>query len=263
MVALLLTLIAHTLADFLFQTHKMVAAKERLKLSGFGTHGGLVFIITAALLSGYYWPEVLLYSLIITASHLLIDFLKTVLVHNRTSRVELTGFIVDQILHFLVITLVWQAFDLQADSRITGFYSSLLVPELVTVFNPGLSRAGLSAEKILAGILVYLAVCWGGAVLIQKFLKIFTVPLQVKADSSDCTKVTGKYIGILERALILTLVLNNSLTSVVFIFTAKSISRFNELNNRDFAEYYLVGTLFSTALAFGSGMILGYLCKLT
>ncbi|HYH03208.1 MAG TPA: DUF3307 domain-containing protein [Bacillota bacterium] len=260
MVTLLLTLIAHTLADFLFQTHNVVTAKDRLQFSGFLTHGSLVFIILAGLLSGYHWLGVLLYSLIITAAHLTIDVLKALLIRNRSCRVELTGFIADQILHFLVILLVWQVFDLQPDSRITGIFSALITPKLVAVFGQSVSQTGWSMTKVLGCVLAYLTVCWGGAVFIQKFLRIF--PYHNDDGYNSSLKETGRYIGILERALILTLVMNNSLTAVVFIFTAKSIARYNELNNRDFAEYYLVGTLLSTALAFGCGLIFGYLGKL-
>lgn len=258
---LLLTLIAHTLADFLFQTHNVVLAKDRLQFSGFLTHGSLVFIFLAGLLSGYHWLGVLLYSLIITAAHLIIDFLKALLIRNRSCRVELTGFIADQILHFLVIILVWQIFDLQPDARITGLFNALISPKLMTVFKPAFTETGWSVTKVLGCILAYLTVCWGGAIFIQKFLRIF--PCQNINGSDDSRlKETGRYIGILERALILTLVLNNSLTAVGFIFTAKSIARYNEMDDRDFAEYYLVGTLLSTAVAFGSGLVFRYLGKL-
>ncbi|HOD90893.1 MAG TPA: DUF3307 domain-containing protein, partial [Thermotogota bacterium] len=40
-----------------------------------------------------------------------------------------------------------------------------------------------------------------------------------------------------------------------FILTAKSLARFKQLNDRDFAEYYLIGTLFSVLIALCGGFI--------
>ena len=40
------------------------------------------------------------------------------------------------------------------------------------------------------------------------------------------------------------------------MLTAKSIARYKELENRDFAEYYLVGTLLSALLAILGGLLL-------
>lgn len=64
----------------------------------------------------------------------------------------------------------------------------------------------------------------------------------------------GVYIGLLERFLTLVFLLGGQYSAVGFIFAAKSIARYRELENRDFAEYYLVGTLLSLSLA-----VVGYL----
>lgn len=255
--SLLLTLIAHMLADFLLQSRRMVAAKNCLHWTGFVSHGCVVFLVSFALLAGYRWPEVLLYSLMIAVSHLGIDLFKMLVTRNRSDRTQLVGFIADQGLHFLMIIGVWQWFVLTPDSRMIAFFSARFAPRLVTVFKPGLFDSAGWGEQALCYILGYLLVCWGGAILIQKFLQF----LEYRGDEKAELQKTGNYIGIIERALILTLVLNNSLTAVAFIFTAKSIARYSELNNRDFAEYYLVGTLLSTALAVGGGLAVSFLCK--
>ena len=66
----------------------------------------------------------------------------------------------------------------------------------------------------------------------------------------------GKYIGILERILILTLTVTGNISAIGIVFAAKSIARFNELSKKQFAEYYLVGTLLSFLLALAGGMAL-------
>lgn len=68
-------------------------------------------------------------------------------------------------------------------------------------------------------------------------------------------KGAGMTIGIVERVIVLTLVLVNQYTAITIIFAAKSIARFNELTDRKMAEYYLIGTLLSIALAMVIGII--------
>ncbi|MDI6641021.1 MAG: hypothetical protein QME68_01750 [Elusimicrobiota bacterium] len=74
-------------------------------------------------------------------------------------------------------------------------------------------------------------------------------------------KLPSKARHILERFIILTFVLFNQYSAIAFIFTAKSIARFEELKNRDFAEYYLVGTLSSVAFAIFCGEIMKFLLR--
>jgi hypothetical protein len=64
----------------------------------------------------------------------------------------------------------------------------------------------------------------------------------------------GATIGVLERLLIVTFVLTGSSAAVGFVVAAKTLARFKQLDDRDFAEYYLLGTLASVAVAVGSGL---------
>jgi len=60
---------------------------------------------------------------------------------------------------------------------------------------------------------------------------------------------TGRIIGILERIIIYALVLNIQYAAIGIIIAAKGFTRYKELENRDTAEYILIGTLLSTILA--------------
>jgi hypothetical protein len=66
---------------------------------------------------------------------------------------------------------------------------------------------------------------------------------------------TGHLIGALERFLALTLALLGQWGALGFIVAAKSIARFKELEDRRFAEYYLVGTLTSIIVATTTGLL--------
>ncbi len=59
----------------------------------------------------------------------------------------------------------------------------------------------------------------------------------------------------LERLLIVALVLTNATAAVGFVIAAKTLARFKQLDDRQFAEYYLLGTLASVAVAVGSGLV--------
>jgi hypothetical protein len=65
----------------------------------------------------------------------------------------------------------------------------------------------------------------------------------------------GATIGVLERLLIVTLVLTNATAAIGLIIGAKTLARFKQLDDRDFAEYYLLGTLASVAVALGSALV--------
>ena len=53
----------------------------------------------------------------------------------------------------------------------------------------------------------------------------------------------------LEREIILMLGLMGQFGAIGFVLTAKSLARFKQLENKSFAEKYLVGTLLSGGIA--------------
>ena len=59
----------------------------------------------------------------------------------------------------------------------------------------------------------------------------------------------------LERLIVSALVLANASTAVGFVIAAKTLARFKQLDDREFAEYYLLGTLASTAVAILSSLL--------
>lgn len=85
-------------------------------------------------------------------------------------------------------------------------------------------------------------------------VKIMLKPYSNQIDDSGI-KGAGIQIGIFERILIFTFVLTNQYAAISIIFAAKSIARFSELNERNFAEYYLLGTFTSITIALTVGII--------
>lgn len=69
----------------------------------------------------------------------------------------------------------------------------------------------------------------------------------------------GKWIGYLERILILTFILTSNIEGIGFLLAAKSVFRFGELNKTKdikITEYVLIGTFasFTIAILLGFGI---------
>ncbi len=102
-------------------------------------------------------------------------------------------------------------------------------------------------EVVIGGVVLiisaYLIAIFGGALFVGLFLKSLHLP-KIKNSSEDLPGA-GTLVGILERAIILTFGLLGEYGAISFVFVAKSMARFKQLENRQFAEYYLIGTLLS------------------
>jgi hypothetical protein len=69
------------------------------------------------------------------------------------------------------------------------------------------------------------------------------------------TARVGATIGVLERILIVVFVLTGSDVAIGFVVAAKTLARFRQLDDREFAEYYLLGTLGSVAVAIVTALV--------
>lgn len=114
-----------------------------------------------------------------------------------------------------------------------------------------------------AGIALLAAAYWyalqGGMAVVRLVLALVPVAVHAARDGisvPEAEQSRGRIIGVLERALALTLILVDEFGALGLITAAKAIARFRALENRDFAEYFLIGTLASMlhALMVGLGV---------
>ena len=111
-------------------------------------------------------------------------------------------------------------------------------------------------ELLAAG---YWYTCAGGAALVRRVLDLVPVSEAPKG-GKDAISVPavelsrGLVIGVLERTLALTLVLTSQFSALGMILAAKAIVRYQALDDRDFAEYVLIGTLTSILIALFVGL---------
>ena len=71
----------------------------------------------------------------------------------------------------------------------------------------------------------------------------------------------GRWIGNLERILLLVIIADASYESIAFLMAAKSLIRSKDLENREWAEYFLLGTLASVVVALGAGLAIRAILK--
>ena len=81
------------------------------------------------------------------------------------------------------------------------------------------------------------------SVLIRKLFISISPKTYPKTYSEELK--AGNIIGKLERTIIAILLLNNQFGLIGFVLTAKSIARFKQMEDKNFAEKYLIGTLTS------------------
>jgi hypothetical protein len=242
----------HLLADFLFQTNRLVEQKRAGKSRAYLIHG-LIHYFSCALLLGFFVRGSLLsprtqFALVaLTLVHLLIDF----------SKIKLTGRLVKE--------GPWAYLCDQAAHLATVIAAAVIIApaesfaELAGVFD----RARVVRNAVILIPVVYIAVVFGGGY----FVRFLTRSLAEGAErnshgKSETLQNAGLYIGWLERFLVITALLLQSPAMIGLIFTAKSIARYPEFKSERFAEYFLIGTLLSLSIAILGGVLLRGLLNL-
>lgn len=235
-------LLFHMLFDFYFQTNKMAGEKEYSRIA-LAMHC-LVYSVgaaaTVALLFEASATAIAASFTVFALSHWIIDGS----LRRKIAGLDLSpvgSFLIDQMLHIVLL-----------------FMLSVLCCHL-WVMRPIASNllGNRGAELSWVSTL-----CFCGrpcSIAIAKVLQFLRNP---GTEQSACTSNahSGKWIGIFERLIVAALSLLNQYSAIAFIFTAKSIARFKQLeSDKDFAEVYLLGSLASVFLAMASAVLFMYL----
>ena len=231
---LLLFLIAHLLGDFVVQPYRLSEAKKYHRKSLL-LHAFIytIFVFGVLLIYGDI-VSILVFTSITFLSHYIIDVYRIQYDKTTTNMTKHLGsFLLDQCFH-LVILIIF-SYRISANFNRVGIWLN----EQYTAFIPE-----LGLQRLLQLVFCYLFILSPTSVLIKHVLNcMFPNHQQILCDDTD--NRVGSLIGKLERGVILTLGLLNLYSSIAIVLTAKSIARFRQLENRNFAEKYLVGTLLS------------------
>lgn len=218
-------ILAHLLTDFVFQPTSWIESRKKKHFQSVHLYlHGLITGLFALLLIGlhYWWVAI-----IIWITHTLIDGWKS----YRPN--ETKYFLIDQCLHLLVIFTCWYIVYLNFDDIISAW-------EII------------NTKNTLIIITAYVFVTFPAGILIGQLTKKWREQI---ADASALGNA-GKWIGIIERIVILTLVFNHQYAAMGLLITAKSLLRFSEANRAEIkTEYLLIGTLISITFAILTGLV--------
>ena len=237
-------LLFHMLFDFYFQSNKMADEKEYNRIA-LGMHC-LVYAAgaaaTAALLFEASAIAIVAFFTVLALSHWIIDgSLRRTIAGLDLSPVG--SFLVDQVLHIIILLIL-----------------SVLCCHLWAMRPIALNL--LDAHGVELSWISTLCFCGRPcSIVIAKVLQFLRNPgVEQSADASAAH--SGKWIGIFERLIVTALSLMSQYSAIAFIFTAKSIARFKQLeSDKDFAEVYLLGSLASVFLAMASAILFSYLFR--
>lgn len=256
---LLFMFLAHVLGDFYLQTNSM-AEKKQTSWKILILHCviyGLCFAGFVVLVCPDPFSPIVLFFL----QHLVIDLFKFHVFTKQNSIVSkyprlnqcckdhpLVLFVSDQIMHLLAISIICvYVNNFEVQCKFISFIGIYLMPLIITFFSG-------SAELMLRWILLFLVLWRPVSIFIELFLKRLPPPSTSNTSNSSQSALnpahTGRIIGILERWLIAFLLLLKVYEGIGFVLAAKTLTRFNNLDDQDFAEYYLIGTMLSTFLCF-------------
>ena len=243
-----LILLGHIIGDFYVQTDKM-AEKKQNSIKYMLIHCllytmvmGICFYILCRKILG-----VLIISSFVFLSHLMIDLMKSKC-DKKTDKYQYMVFFTDQAIHIMVLLL-----SVYIAKQQLGF---LMENELLI---NGMTVNVKNCMVVASAVLV----CWKPAAIFVSLVFRMIPETVVQADQiikvkgnieNEGAKI-GSWIGILEREIILMLGLMGQFGAIGFVLTAKSLARFKQLENKAFAEKYLVGTLLSALIAIGSIVI--------
>jgi len=233
---LLLWILGHILGDYYFQTSALADEKEK-SVKSLLIHCGIYLVTMVVLSIPVLSFNVFMGAVIIGLVHFLIDTGKFLLrkFHKHTNFQEIALYLGDQALHILTILIVTTVIKL-SDVSIT----------YINILEPIIYGLELNITEIVSWIVVLLLLMQPCSITIRKVLNYFE-PETKYADEG--IKNAGALIGIFERFIILLMIYANQFTAIGFVLTAKSIARYNKISeNPQFAEYYLLGTLFSSLL---------------
>lgn len=218
-------ILAHLLTDFVLQPSGWIESRNRNHFASpyLYIHGFITALVALLLIGFQYW----LIGIVILITHILIDGWKSY-------QPDATKyFLIDQALHLLVLLVCWYFLFLEYDDILYAWEN-------------------INAQNVIVLITAFVFVTFPAGILIGQLTKKWREQIKDGVTLGNA----GKWIGIIERIVILTLVLNHQYDAIGLLIAAKSLLRFNEANRPEIkTEYLLIGTLISITIAILTGLV--------
>jgi hypothetical protein len=263
-------LLVHILGDYYFQSERL--ADEKINsLRKQGIHGAIYTATGIVCILPAFQVKLLIAILALSVSHLLIDLAKyyyMTTIHKAPlpPQVQRSLYLGDQALHIACIFIVsflltingvelephptiWKFFEIieiwpfdfiswSAMLLLIWKPANITIKQLLCLYKPG--------EDVIS--------------LVKVSDSLEKMPSETEKDRKEVeesSKKIGGFIGFLERLILLILLSINQYSAMGLVLTAKSIARYNKIiENKEFAEYYLLGTLLSTVMVIGTYLII-------
>lgn len=221
---LILLLNCHLLSDYYFQSQKMADRKDQDQ-KVLGLH--ILYVALPLFIVSLFHLDLWWICLIILLTHAGIDYGKPWLQKKLELKTSWT-FALDQVLHIGIITC------------------------LVLL---GAKNGSTYLPMDSLNLILYVLLVGKPTNIVFKILFAKYQPTSKK--KMDTITGAGSMIGFLERLVIGACLVYGQFASIGLVFTAKSIARYNKISeNPAFAEYYLIGSLFSIL----SALLAAWLC---
>lgn len=230
-----LLMIGHLLGDFYFQTKK-IAEKKDQNYIGVVQHSIEYLLAMLIPLIPFISKDILLAAIYSSILHFVIDTVKFLMLKKKKINKSGKTFIADQGCH--IFSLFILAYTMYCwEFKLSHF----------SIINDIFHATGINKMLFMRWILCILILHNPTNILIQNLLGGY----KPKAKDEDLIVIdnkVGRKIGSIERLIMLMFIATDQYAAMGLVLTAKSIARYDKITKEErFAEYYLLGTLWSTA----------------
>ena len=227
----LVLLAAHVIGDFYLQSDKL-AQKKQTSYKFLLLHSLLYLAVFVVCVLPFWSVSLILAAVFLSVAHFIIDSSKFVYSRKKENA---SKYFIDQAMH-IGCAIIAAAFLVYEGVQ----------PTLVPVIDDLLTLIIGDSGALLPWIGLILLVLKPANVTIKQLMAKYGSAV----NSTEEKKNVGSLIGSLERLIVVLLISVGQYAAIGLVLTAKSVARYNKIaEDRQFAEYYLLGTLTSTLYA--------------
>lgn len=238
-----LFLVGHMLGDYYLQSDKL-AKRKNSSYIGLAQHSVIYAIAMMAVIIPILSPGVLASAAALSVTHFALDLAKTAYIRRKSKkapwRLQDEGwllYLMDQGAH--IACMLFAAFILSASGA---------APKALAFAAEFFKIAGVSASACLKWLAILLFIWKPANVTIKRVLSRYKP--EEEPEPGATVRQAGAFIGLLERMIMVIFLSIGQYAAIGLVLTAKSIARYDRISKeKDFAEYYLLGTLLSALLS--------------
>ena len=248
----ILLLLAHIIGEFYFQSEK-ISKKKEMKIEWILLHSILYWGAFLGVSILVFSKELFVSGMALSVIHMVIEFIKFEIIKHKQKKKGISSiekrdlYVLEQLIYILCV-LVVSCYLTYENYQITTYY----------IFKVFFDIVQISKINMLYWITILLAIHKPANLTISHLISAYKPKRNINELDFTEDYMAGRFIGTLERIVILIFIVIGQYSAIGLVLTAKSIARYDEIaKNKITAEYYLLGTLLSTVFV----IILSFLNK--